>query len=111
MIRDTEYDDTATPPFDPATGAYTFEHDWRTGEPLWLRIVDALESIPGTDTLETSFLFDAVDPEALDALFAPVRGGRSRSAGKVVVPIAGTVVTVWADGTVQIRRPEVPHVD
>jgi hypothetical protein len=109
MIRHTESDDTAAPPFDPTTGAYTFEHDWRSDEPLWLHIVDALESIPGTATPETPFLFEAVDPEALDALFSPLGDGRTRAAGKVVVPIADTVVTVRADGTVQVRRPQESH--
>jgi hypothetical protein len=111
MIPHTESDTTAEPSFEPRTGAYTFVHDWRNDAPLWLRIVDAIESISGIDTPESPFLFEALDPEALDALFAPIDDGRSRSAGMVVVPIADTLVTVWADGTVQIRQPEEPHVD
>ena len=111
MIPHTESDTTAKPSFEPATGAYTFTHDWKTDGPLWIQIVDALESVPEIDTPESPFLFEAVDPEALDALFAPVGDGRSRSAGMVVVPIADTLVTIWADGTVQIRQPEEPHVE
>lgn len=111
MIHHTESDITADPSFEPATGAYTFTHDWQTDGPLWLRLVDALGSIPEVDTPESSFLFEAVDPEALDALFAPAGDGRSRSAGMVVVPVAGTLVTVWADGTVQIRQSEESHAN
>jgi hypothetical protein len=111
MIPYTDSNTHADPSFEPATGAYTFTHDWQTDGPLWIRIVDALESIPEVDTPESPFVFEAVDPEALDALFAPASDDRSRSAGMVVVPIAGSLVTVWADGTVQIRQPEEPHVD
>jgi hypothetical protein len=111
MRHHTESDTTTGPSFEPTTGTYTFVHDWRSDDPLWLRIVDALESIPEVDTPESSFLFEALDPEALDALFAPAGDGRSRSAGVVVVPIADTVVAVWADGTVQIGQPEDTHVD
>jgi hypothetical protein len=111
MRPHTESATTAEPSFEPATDAYTFTHDWHTDGPLWLRIVDAIESVPGTDTPESPFLFEAVDPEALDSLFAPASDGPSRSAGMVVVPIAGSLVTVWADGTVQIRQPEESNVD
>jgi hypothetical protein len=111
MIHHTEPDNTAETPFEPETGAYTFVHNWKTDGPLWIQIVDALDSIPEIDTPESPFLFEAVDPEALDELFAPASDGRSRSAGMVVVPIADTLVTVWADGTVQIRQPEETHVN
>jgi hypothetical protein len=106
-----ESDTAAEPSIDPATGAYTFVYDWRSDYRLSLRIVDALESIPEIDTPESPFLFEAVDPDALDALFAPASDDRSRSSGMVVVPIAGALVTVWADGTVQIRQPEESDVD
>lgn len=97
--------------FEPATGAYTFTHDWNTDGPLSIRIVDAIEAIPEIDTPESPFLFEAVAPEALDALFTPPSDGRLRASGMVVVPIAGTLVTVWADGTVQIRCPGESYVN
>jgi hypothetical protein len=111
MIPHTDSDTTADPSFEPATGAYTFTHDWKADGPLWIRRVDALEAVPEVDTPESASLFEAVGPEALDALFAPARDSRSRSAGIVVVPVAGFLVTVWANGTVRIRQPEEPHVD
>ena len=46
-------------------------------------------------------LYDIVDPEALDDLFAPSRGSR-RDEGIVVFWYQGYEVTVRADGTISI---------
>ena len=48
-------------------------------------------------------LYDAIDPDALDALFAPQPDGSPRPIGQVCFQIAGYEVTVWSDGAIRLR--------
>ncbi|WP_254766378.1 HalOD1 output domain-containing protein [Salinilacihabitans rarus] len=56
-------------------------------------IVDAVAAAADRDPLGLPPLWDVVDPEALDALFEPTRGGRPR-AGRVTFTYCGYEVTV-----------------
>ena len=47
-------------------------------------------------------LYEVIDPDALDALFAPRMDGSLRGGGSVSFPYAGYVVTVSSDGVVEI---------
>lgn len=47
-------------------------------------------------------LHDVIDPDALDALFAPLRQGKNTRAGTVVFPYDDLVVEVDSDGSVDI---------
>lgn len=49
---------------------------------------------------EPGTLYRAVDPDALDALFAARTDGTRREGGMVSFSVAGCTVTVYADGTV-----------
>ncbi|WP_255171026.1 HalOD1 output domain-containing protein [Natrononativus amylolyticus] len=57
------------------------------------QIVDGVAALEGTDPLELPPLFDAVDPDALEAIFAPTDGGTPRI-GRIEFPYAGHTVTV-----------------
>ena len=53
---------------------------------------------------EYETLHDVVDPQALDALFAPKANGIERSPGRISFEFCGHVVTVDADGTVSLTE-------
>ncbi|WP_436346514.1 HalOD1 output domain-containing protein [Natronorubrum sp. FCH18a] len=56
-------------------------------------IVDAVSEAEDCDPLTLPPLWDVIDPEALDDLFAPTRGGHPR-AGRATFVYAGYKVTV-----------------
>jgi len=60
-------------------------------------IVEAVSASTGTPISELPVLYDVIDPDALDALFA----GR-RASGRVEFRYAGHVVTVRADRTIEL---------
>lgn len=51
-------------------------------------------------------LYDTVDPDALERLFAPCNDGTPRARGRTAFPMAGCEVTVRGDGTVSVRERE-----
>ena len=72
-------------------------------------IVDAVSDAEDCDPLELPPLWNVIDPEALDGLFAPTRRGRPR-AGRVAFAYAGYEVSVAVDteatATVSLERLE-----
>ena len=56
------------------------------------------------DTSPTSLdpLYDVIDPDALNGLFAPTNGGNARASGRVVFSYCGYEVTVTSDGSVRV---------
>lgn len=68
--------------------------------PVSERVIAAVAAATDTDPLELEPLFDSVDPDALDALFANEGGTTARTEGQLTFPTNGCRVTVDADGTV-----------
>jgi hypothetical protein len=66
------------------------------------KVADAEGEVPGD--LDPP-LFQVVDPDALDALFAPTAGDSERTTGMVRFEYLGYKVTVLADGSVTVRDP------
>ena len=62
-------------------------------------VADANECTP--DDLDT--LYNVINPEALDELFAPRADGTTRSQGSVSFQYAGYWVTVSSDGVVELE--------
>ncbi|WP_440772141.1 HalOD1 output domain-containing protein [Natronorubrum sp. DTA28] len=60
-------------------------------------IVDAVSEAEDCDPLTLPPLWNVIDPEALDALFEPTRGGRPRT-GRVSFVYAGYEITVDSTG-------------
>jgi len=48
-------------------------------------------------------LYDAVDPEALDAVFGPLRSDAAPAGGKITFSYAGCEVTAGSDGRITVR--------
>ena len=77
-----------------------YERD--TNEPPSIAAATALAQYFDEDVSSTSTrLYDYVDPDALDSLFADTRRGASRSAGTVEFEVEGATVTVTSE-TVEV---------
>lgn len=76
---------------------------------LAVEVMEAVASAKGVDVmaLETT-LYEVVDPDALEQLFAPLADGTPRAGGKLVLEIAGCEVVVEATGNVTVSRPATP---
>ncbi|MCU4751973.1 hypothetical protein OB919_08250 [Halobacteria archaeon AArc-curdl1] len=77
--------------------------------PLSYRIIAAVAEKEGVDPTaleppEYDSLYDVLNPEALDSLFAPRQNGATRSGGFVEFEYAGYDVTVFSDGTVDVAE-------
>lgn len=62
----------------------------------------AIAARDGPDTGECPPLYEAIDPDALDKLFAPLHREPERH-GKVIFEYCGYEVTVHADRTVELE--------
>ena len=58
------------------------------------------------DTSPTALepLYDVIDPDALNRLFAPTNGGEARTLGRVVFSYCGYEVTVSSDSSVCVEE-------
>lgn len=76
---------------------------------LAVEVVEAVADAKGVDVmaLETT-LYEVVDPDALEGLFAPLADGTPRIGGKLVLEIAGCEVVVDATGDVTVNQPATP---
>ncbi|ELZ96510.1 hypothetical protein C440_05163 [Haloferax mucosum ATCC BAA-1512] len=89
-------------------------HDWEGRETLAVTVVSATAQLTEMGVSELPPLSEAIDPDSLNQLFAPLArapaasesgehgpGGSAR--GYVQFRYATCDVTVWADGTVMVR--------
>lgn len=67
-------------------------------------VLEAVARAAGVQALELPPLYDAVDPDALERLFAGVAGETRVGSLCVQFEYAGYVVTVRGDGEVTARR-------
>nr|WP_227777543.1 HalOD1 output domain-containing protein [Haladaptatus pallidirubidus] len=66
------------------------------------QILRVVAESDGQPSEELKPLYEAIDPDALTALFAPKADGSSRSVGEVSFEYAGYWVTVSSEGTVEL---------
>lgn len=82
-------------------------HDFRRGRSISTTVVVAMARASETEPNDLPPLYEAVDPDALDAVFA-AQGDQSRRTGVTVTfPYAGHEVSVRGDGEICVyERPE-----
>lgn len=73
------------------------------GEQLSSGVVHAVADAEDADPLDLTPLYGAVDPDALDALFASLTDDSEASVDEVTFDYHGYDVTVTADGVVRIE--------
>ena len=76
---------------------------------LSFEIIEAIAEREGVDTTEIEpptyeALYDVINPEALDALFAPREDGTPRASGRVEFTFCGYEVVATSDGTIEITE-------
>jgi arginase family enzyme len=69
------------------------------------RVIEAVAETTGDDLTEVGPLYHTIDPDALDRLFSPTRGG-TRTGGYVEFEFAGCQVVVRGDGEVDVTERE-----
>lgn len=84
------------------TSEYRTVHDWAVDGEVSTTVVEAVAAATDTVPSRLPTLYEAVDPDALDALVASLY---ERGRGTVRFDLAGCQVTVDATGTVVVRRP------
>jgi hypothetical protein len=67
------------------------------------KTVETIAETKGQSVYELKPLYNVIDPEALDALFAPRADGTSRPVGEVSFHYEGYWVTVSSEGVVEIQ--------
>lgn len=77
--------------------------------PVSERVIEKVAAVTGSDPIELEPLYTRVDPDALDALFANGTGATVRAEGELTFPMAGCVVAVSADGSVDVEPQGEQH--
>jgi len=94
-----------TPPRETDQPNYVTTHDPDGTSKLSTTVIHALADVMGSDVSETGFtLYDSVDPDALDRIFAP-GDDRDREGGHVAFTVQHYRVTVYGDGRIVITPP------
>ncbi len=66
-------------------------------------IAETIARHKDVDPVDLDPLYTTIDPEALDALFAPLNNGKARASGQIRFTHAGYKVTVTSDRTVDVK--------
>lgn len=79
----------------------------RMSDTLCSRIIAAVADETGTDPASLPPLYDAIDPEALEALYDHVSDSRAEERGNPTVQFryAGRVVIVWSAIDIDVNEP------
>ncbi|APW99205.1 hypothetical protein CHINAEXTREME_16135 [Halobiforma lacisalsi AJ5] len=80
-------------------------------QPLSFEVIAAIAEREGVDPTEIEppeydALYDVVNPEALDSLFAPREDGTPRGTGQVEFQFCGYHVVVTSEGEVDVSESE-----
>lgn len=84
------------------TETYQTQHDWTGSEPVSHSVIEAVSEATGTDVERLAPLYEAIDPDALDALFESIPS-RERMRGSVSFAFDGCSVRVAANGRILVR--------
>ena len=88
---------------DPARG-YRMNHEIEPGESVSMAVIDAISSTANRDPASMRPLAEMLDPDALDALFAPRENGEQRPGGEVSFIYSGYRVTIQNGEFISIRQ-------
>lgn len=107
MVEDQQTADLE-PVYDPSTGAYRVRYDSAGPASLEFTIIRAVCAIAGVqETALGDVLYDCVDPDALEALFAPSEDRNRTASAGVWFRFAGHWVVARAGGDIAIYPPGV----
>ncbi len=75
------------------------------------RVIRGVEEIVGEDEDNRTWLYDSIDPDALDTIFSEKHSGATRESGKVVFTTRECKVVVHGNGEIYIYAPKDNEVD
>lgn len=82
----------------------SFHFEWGDVDSVTLEVVTAIADITGVDPSEIEPVATEVDPDSLDALFAPRDYEDRRNSGHVRFQVDGYDVTVYAHGEIVVHE-------
>lgn len=97
---------------DPASSdsqrSYEVRHRPEPDQPLFITVTKTVAAVTGIEVEALRPLYEVVEPNALEDLFAPASGtdARSKRTGHVTFSYEGCLVRVFADGEVVVVPPE-----
>ncbi len=92
--------------YDRLRGRYYVYHDPDSHATLASTVAHALADVAGVEVTDGEFsLYDSVDPDALERLFADRQDGTARSGGHVAFSALGHDVVVYSSGDCVIYPP------
>ncbi|WP_231190384.1 HalOD1 output domain-containing protein [Haladaptatus sp. DYF46] len=71
-----------------------------------IQIINGVSDAAGCSVKELTPLYEVIDPDALDRLYAPTYHGDMRSSGEVTFSYAGYRIVVDSSGTVDLTPIE-----
>ncbi len=93
-------------PAEETDDCHRFEYDPAGSATLTATLVHALSAVADVDVSHGEFsLYDCIDPEALERIFAPKADGSVRSGGYVAFRALDHEVYVYASGKICIHPP------
>lgn len=88
--------------YDPEADTYRTRYEWSSPVSLTTAVVEIIAEIEDVDPRDVDRLSHGIDPEALDALFAPIPTAESRHEGWVSFVLGGHRVTVYGTGEITV---------
>lgn len=83
----------------------------RHGQSVSTTVIETVAARENVNPIELNpSLYEVVDPDALDALFAPSRTGTARLGGRIEFSYCGYELVVRGDGNVTVTDPTEPAV-
>ena len=103
-------DSNRTNPDDSIDTSAVTEHrtqvDWTDDAPVSSAVIGAVATVRGNERSALDPLYECVDPDALNAVFAPYSDDTPRGDGCITFTFNETDVTVHSRGEIVIRRPK-----
>ncbi|WP_408960756.1 HalOD1 output domain-containing protein [Natrinema sp. 74] len=92
--------------YDPRSETYHAQHDWADSQSLSTTIIEAVGAATDTDPNQMEPMYEALDPDALDALFRPRSDDSLRTNGQVLFSLDGHDVAVHSCGDIIVDVSE-----
>jgi uncharacterized protein with NRDE domain len=78
--------------------------DWQGDEPLSELVLECIADATGREPASLAPLYESVDPDALDTIFAPTCTSGSRAGGVIELEHEGCHVMVHNEGRLDVRE-------
>lgn len=88
--------------YDPRSETYHAQHNWTDSQPLSTTVMEVVGAATNTEADQMDPLYDALDPDALDAIFRPRFDDVPRTNGQVMFSLDGHDVAVHSYGYIVV---------